>query len=103
MPTPTASTATAAPPIAGRPITGASSAPSAFRANPRALSRPGTFRNQLSLSLPARRKIVAGTKGCHAMVTIGKLLRDTRGIGTIEYALVAMLISVGAISGYANL
>ena len=37
------------------------------------------------------------------MVTIGKLLRDTRGIGTIEYALVAMLISVGAISGYANL
>ena len=37
------------------------------------------------------------------MVTIGKLLCDKKGIGTIEYALVAMLISVGAISAYAHL
>ena len=37
------------------------------------------------------------------MVTIGKLLRDKKGVGTIEYALVAMLISVGAISAYAYL
>ena len=37
------------------------------------------------------------------MASIGKLLRDKRGIGTIEYALVAMLISVGAISAYASL
>jgi Flp pilus assembly pilin Flp len=32
-----------------------------------------------------------------------KLLRDEKGIGTIEYALVAMLIAVGALSAYANL
>jgi Flp pilus assembly pilin Flp len=37
------------------------------------------------------------------MITIGKLLRDKRGVGTIEYALVAMLISVAALSAYANL
>ena len=37
------------------------------------------------------------------MTIIGKLLRDSRGIGTIEYALVAMLISVAALSAYANL
>lgn len=34
---------------------------------------------------------------------IGKLLRDNKGIGTIEYALIAMLIGVGALSAYANL
>lgn len=37
------------------------------------------------------------------MTTVGKLLRDNRGVGTIEYALVAMLISVAALSAYANL
>lgn len=37
------------------------------------------------------------------MTIIGKLLRDSRGLGTIEYALVAMLIGVGALSAYANL
>ena len=37
------------------------------------------------------------------MTIIGKLLRDNKGIGTIEYALVAMLIGVGALSAYANL
>ena len=37
------------------------------------------------------------------MSTIGKLLRDDKGVGTVEYALVAMLIGVGAISAYANL
>ena len=37
------------------------------------------------------------------MITTGKLLRDDRGVGTIEYALVAMLISVAALSAYANL
>jgi Flp pilus assembly pilin Flp len=37
------------------------------------------------------------------MSTIGKLLRDGKGVGTIEYALVAMLISVAALSAYANL
>lgn len=37
------------------------------------------------------------------MSTIGKLLRDAKGVGTIEYALVAMLISVAALSAYANL
>jgi len=37
------------------------------------------------------------------MTIFGKLLRNERGIGTIEYALVAMLIGVGAISAYANL
>ena len=37
------------------------------------------------------------------MSIFGKLLRDTRGVGTIEYALVAMLVSVGAISAYANI
>ena len=37
------------------------------------------------------------------MTQIRRLLRGTRGIGTIEYALVAMLISVGAVSAYASL
>lgn len=37
------------------------------------------------------------------MITFRKLLGDTKGIGTIEYALVAMLVSVAAISAYANL
>ena len=37
------------------------------------------------------------------MTIFGKLLRNQRGIGTIEYALLAMLIAVGAISAYANL
>jgi Flp pilus assembly pilin Flp len=37
------------------------------------------------------------------MMRVGRLLRDDKGIGTIEYALVAMLISVAAISAYANL
>lgn len=37
------------------------------------------------------------------MTVIGKLVRDQKGIGTIEYALVAMLIAVGALSAYANL
>jgi Flp pilus assembly pilin Flp len=32
-----------------------------------------------------------------------KLLKDTKGAGTIEYALIAMLISVGAIAGYGQL
>ena len=31
------------------------------------------------------------------------LLRDAKGIGTIEDALVAMLVSVAALSAYANL
>ena len=37
------------------------------------------------------------------MTTRRKLLADTKGIGTIEYALVAMLVSVAALSAYANL
>jgi len=37
------------------------------------------------------------------MTRIGKLLRDDKGVGTIEYALVAMLVSVAALSAYANL
>lgn len=37
------------------------------------------------------------------MSIIGKLVRDEEGVGTIEYALVAMLISVAALSAYANL
>jgi Flp pilus assembly pilin Flp len=37
------------------------------------------------------------------MTGIRTLIGDDKGIGTIEYALVAMLISVAAISAYANL
>ena len=37
------------------------------------------------------------------MTRIGKLYRDEKGVGTIEYALVAMLVSVAALSAYANL
>jgi len=37
------------------------------------------------------------------MTRIGKLLCDDKGVGTIEYALVAMLVSVAALSAYANL
>ena len=36
-------------------------------------------------------------------MNIGRLLRNEKGVGTIEYALVAMLISVAALSAYANL
>ena len=31
------------------------------------------------------------------------LLQDNRGVGAIEYALVASLIAIAAITGYANL
>ena len=31
------------------------------------------------------------------------LLKDCRGVGTIEYALVASLIAIAAITGYSNL
>jgi len=34
---------------------------------------------------------------------LNRLVRDQKGLGTIEYALVAMLIAVGALSAYANL
>jgi Flp pilus assembly pilin Flp len=37
------------------------------------------------------------------MTFIRKLLGDKRGVGAIEYALVASLISLAAITGYANL
>jgi Flp pilus assembly pilin Flp len=37
------------------------------------------------------------------MTIIGKLLKDKRGIGAIEYALVASLISVAALAGYQSL
>jgi Flp pilus assembly pilin Flp len=37
------------------------------------------------------------------MAMFGKLLRDNRGVGAIEYSLVAMLISIAAVSAYANL
>jgi len=37
------------------------------------------------------------------MIKFARLFRDEQGIGTIEYALVAMLIAVGALSAYANL
>ncbi|NUQ16901.1 MAG: Flp family type IVb pilin [Sphingomonas sp.] len=37
------------------------------------------------------------------MTIIRRLFRDDKGVGTIEYALVAMLISVAALSAYANL
>ncbi|MGE5562374.1 MAG: Flp family type IVb pilin [Bacillota bacterium] len=37
------------------------------------------------------------------MTILGKLLRNESGVGTIEYALVAMLISVAALSAYVNL
>ena len=34
---------------------------------------------------------------------IRKLLEDQRGVGTIEYALIASLISIAAVSAMANL
>jgi Flp pilus assembly pilin Flp len=37
------------------------------------------------------------------MTMISRLVRDDKGVGTIEYALVAMLVSVAALSAYANL
>lgn len=37
------------------------------------------------------------------MTFIRKLLRDNRGVGAIEYALVASLISLAAITGYSSL
>ncbi len=37
------------------------------------------------------------------MSTITKLLRNQRGAGSIEYALVASLIAVAAMAGYQNL
>ena len=37
------------------------------------------------------------------MISIRELFKDTRGVGTIEYALVATLISIAAIAGYGQL
>lgn len=37
------------------------------------------------------------------MAKIRKLFRDTRGVGAIEYALIASLISIAAVTGFANL
>jgi Flp pilus assembly pilin Flp len=37
------------------------------------------------------------------MFSISRLLRDKKGVGTIEYALVASLISLGVYSGYCSL
>jgi len=37
------------------------------------------------------------------MFRIGKLLHDKKGVGAIEYALVAGMISVAAYSGYCTL
>lgn len=37
------------------------------------------------------------------MLHLRKLLADNRGISAIEYALIASLISVAAITGYHNL
>ena len=37
------------------------------------------------------------------MNAIWKLLRDNRGVGAIEYALVASLISVAAVTAFGNL
>ena len=37
------------------------------------------------------------------MSKILKILRDARGVGAIEYALVASLISVAAIAAFVNL
>jgi Flp pilus assembly pilin Flp len=37
------------------------------------------------------------------MFGISKLLRDKKGVGAIEYALVAGMISLAAYSGYCNL
>lgn len=37
------------------------------------------------------------------MGMVGKLLRDAKGVGTIEYSLVAALISVAAVSAYVSL
>lgn len=37
------------------------------------------------------------------MSSISKLLRDKKGVGAIEYALVAGMISLAAYSGYCSL
>lgn len=37
------------------------------------------------------------------MISLRKLFRDARGVTSIEYALIASLISVAAITGYQTL
>jgi Flp pilus assembly pilin Flp len=37
------------------------------------------------------------------MAMFRKIMRDKRGVGAIEYALIASLISIAAVTGYANL
>lgn len=37
------------------------------------------------------------------MAIFRKLVSDNRGVGAIEYALIASLISIAAISGYSSL
>jgi Flp pilus assembly pilin Flp len=37
------------------------------------------------------------------MFSFSRLLRDKKGVGTIEYALVVSLISLGVYSGYCSL
>jgi len=36
------------------------------------------------------------------MIRIAKLFSDQEGVGTIEYALIASLISIAAIAGYGS-
>ena len=38
-----------------------------------------------------------------AMRTIGRIFSDRRGVSSIEYALVASLISIAALAAYSNL
>ncbi len=37
------------------------------------------------------------------MISIRKLFRDSKGVAAIEYAMVASLISIAALAGYAQL
>ena len=42
-------------------------------------------------------------EGIRIMALIGEILRDESGVGAIEYALVASLIAIAAVSGYTSL
>jgi Flp pilus assembly pilin Flp len=47
-----------------------------------------------------KRHVDRRTFGRLAMAAYLKLIRDTRGVGAIEYALIASLISVAAIASF---
>lgn len=69
---------------------------------PIGLSRAGTDNSRSWRTAAPTSYVDAHTSWSIAMNTVRKLFSDQRGVGTIEYALIASLISIAAIAGYGS-